>query len=151
MGVIINKPIVDVSLPDIFQQLKLEPKASVRQRQVGIFSGGPVHPELGMVLHIGRGEWESTLPVGEHFGLTTSLDIIEALANGEGPEHCMFILGYAGWSAGQLEHEIQQNSWLNTTATEEIIFSTPVAERWSEAANLLGVDLTLLSTNAGHA
>ena len=151
MGVIINRPIREFSLPDVLEHLKLEPSNSLTYKHNTVYSGGPVHPELGMILHRGVGNWESTLAIGEHFGLTTSMDIIQALSQGEGPQDAMFILGYAGWSAGQLEFEIRENAWLNVPASTELVFDVPVDDRWKIAASQIGIDLNTLSTEAGHA
>ncbi|MFT5111567.1 MAG: putative transcriptional regulator [Parasphingorhabdus sp.] len=151
MGLIINRPISGLSLAEILNQLNIEIDEKAPAQQIGVYSGGPVHPELGMVLHHGQGEWESTLRIGDDFGLTTSIDIIQAIAGGEGPGQCMFILGYSGWSAGQLEYEIQQNAWLNAPSNSQIIFHTPIDKRWKSSAAQLGIDITTLSSDAGHA
>jgi putative transcriptional regulator len=113
--------------------------------------GGPVQTERGFILHNQPDAWQSTLRIDGSIGLTTSRDILEAIARNEGPEHALIALGYAGWGSGQIEHEITQNAWLSGPADIDLMFSTPVEQRWSRAAGLLGVDLTLLSREAGHA
>ena len=110
-----------------------------------------VNRPIDMTLHAPAGNWQSTLKVGEAIGLTTSKDILEALGRGEGPERILVTLGYAGWSPGQLEHEISQNAWLTVAAKDGIIFETPVEERLAAAMELLGVDFARLQDEAGHA
>lgn len=149
LGVVINRRIEDFSLADVLEHLEIEPGA-VRPGSP-VFSGGPVHPELGMVLHDYSGEWQSTLRVGDRLGLTTSLDIMHAMARGDVPGRSLLVLGYAGWGSGQLEHELQENAWLCAPADPRIIFETPIEERWSRAAGQLGIDLLTISPDAGHA
>jgi putative transcriptional regulator len=115
-----------------------------------IYFGGPVQPERGFVLHEPLGEWDSTLQVSDSISLTTSRDILEAIGCGEGPKKVLVALGYAGWSKGQLEREMVENSWLNAPAEKSIIFDFPSAHRWKAAAELMGVDISLLSSQAGH-
>jgi putative transcriptional regulator len=116
-----------------------------------VLQGGPVQTERGFVLHSPTGTWESSLPFSERMHLTTSRDILDALAAGEGPASAVVALGYAGWEAGQLEEEMARNAWLTVPADERVIFGTPVEQRWRAAARLLGVDLFTLSSDAGHA
>ena len=105
----------------------------------------------GFVLHAPAGNWQSTLRVGEAIGLTTSKDILEAVGRGEGPRRMLVTLGYAGWSPGQLEHELSQNAWLTVQAADGIIFETPAEERLPAAMELLGVDFARLQDEPGHA
>ncbi len=149
LGVVINRLIDDFSFADVLEHLEI--RASGDSRALPVHSGGPVHPELGMVLHDLDRDWQSTLRVGESLGLTTSLDILEAISEGGGPSRSLMLLGYAGWASGQLEHELQENAWLCAPADPRIIFDTPIEERWSLAAAQIGVDLATLSTDAGHA
>ncbi len=149
LGVIINRRIEDFSLSDVLEHLEIE--APGERGHGPVFTGGPVHPELGMVLHDYSDRWQSTLRIGDGLGLTTSLDIMHALSDGSGPARCLMLLGYAGWASGQLEHELQENAWLCAPADPDIIFDTPIEERWTRAAAQLGVDLMTLSTDAGHA
>ena len=107
--------------------------------------------ERGFVLHSPAGNYESSLPFSERMHLTTSRDILDALAAGEGPGNAVIALGYAGWEAGQLEDEMARNAWLSVDADERVLFATPIEQRWSAAARLLGVDLLSLSSDAGHA
>ena len=149
LGVVINRRIQDFSLADVFEHLQITPTSA--KQQDAVFAGGPVHPELGMVLHDYCDRWQSTLRIGDTLGLTTSLDIMHAICEGTGPSRHLMLLGYAGWGSGQLEYELQENAWLCAPADPQIIFETPVEERWSQAAAQLGVDLMTLSTEAGHA
>lgn len=116
-----------------------------------VYMGGPVQNDRGFVLHEPVGNWEATLQVTDSIGLTSSRDILEAIAQGSGPEHALISLGYAGWGAGQLEEELAANAWLNGPASSKIVFETPSEQRWTAAAALIGVDLNLLSGDAGHA
>src|SRR5690606_10860059 len=116
-----------------------------------VFQGGPVQMERGFVLHEPLGDWEATLQISDRIGVTASQDILAAMAAGRGPERALVALGYAGWGAGQLEREMAENAWLSGPASAEILFETPVEKRWEAAAALLGVDLNLLSGDAGHA
>lgn len=148
LGIMVNRE-HPMRLGDLFEQLSLTPvDASIADHPV--YFGGPVQPERGFVLHVPCGEWDSTLPVNSLISLTTSRDILEAIADGKGPDKWMVALGYSGWGGGQLEHEIQQNSWLNGQASEHIIFDLPSAERWHRAAESIGVDIHLISSQAGH-
>ena len=149
LGVVINRRIDDFSLADVLEHLNLEPAGGLPGGPV--FSGGPVHPELGMVLHDYSQPWQSTMRVGDTLGLTTSLDIMQAMSRGAGPDRSLMLLGYAGWGSGQLEHELQENAWLCAPADPRIIFETPIEERWSKAAAQLGIDLMTISTDSGHA
>lgn len=148
LGIVINRP-SGVVLGDIFKQLSIVvDDPALAQRPV--YQGGPVQTDRGFVIHEPAGTWDSTLRLGE-LGVTTSRDVLAALARGAGPGKAFVALGYAGWGAGQLETELAANSWLSTPADQRIIFETPVAERWQAAARLIGVDIALLSGDAGHA
>jgi len=116
-----------------------------------VLQGGPVQTDRGFVLHSPGPTWDSTLPVSDWLHLTTSRDILDALARGEGPSTAVMALGYAGWEAGQLEAEVAQNAWLTVAADEHLLFETALDERWEAACRLLGVDLLHLSSDAGHA
>jgi putative transcriptional regulator len=149
MGIVINRK-AELTLGELFSQLgftTLDPALAVQT----VYHGGPVQTEQGFILHSPLGDWEATMAINNEVGLTASKDIIEAIARGEGPEHFLVALGYAGWGAGQLEHELLENTWLSAPASTTILFETPMEQRWTEAAALLGVDLTLLSHEAGHA
>jgi len=149
LGIVINRP-MNVVLGDILKQLSLEADDQTTAA-TPIFLGGPVQPERGFVIHEPQGEWEATLKIGENVGVTTSRDVLAAIASGSGPRKAFVALGYAGWSPGQLEEELRSNSWLSAPADMRIVFETPVEQRWQAAAKLIGVDLSLLSGDAGHA
>ena len=149
MGLVINRP-TPLKLCDMFTHMELQPTGNV-DRNVPVYWGGPVQTERGFVLHKAEGDWDSTMKVSENIWLTSSKDILEAINDGKGPEDYLVTLGYAGWAGGQLESEILENSWLNSPSDTDIIFDTPAGSRWSAAAQLIGVDATLLSGQAGHA
>ena len=149
LGLVINRPL-DMQLGEILQHIKLqhsEPEA----RQIQVHLGGPVQQDRGFVLHEPLGEWEATLKVTDRIGITSSIDILQAIAKNEGPERSLITLGYAGWGAGQLEQEMAENAWLSGPADPDILFNSPDEERWKAAAASLGVDLDVLSGEAGHA
>jgi putative transcriptional regulator len=148
MGVVINH-LTDLKLRDIFEQLEIDTRSAAAEQPV--YLGGPVQNNRGFVLHEPLGHWDSTLAVTDTLGVSTSRDILEAIARDRGPDHFLIALGYAGWGPGQLEREISENSWLNSPANREILFRLPVERRWRAAAELVGVDLTTLSGEAGHA
>jgi putative transcriptional regulator len=148
-GLIINQQ-SEIHLKQVIREMKIEGGGNYDQEQ-SIFIGGPVDQGRGFILHRPTGNWSSSLIVNDHVALTTSKDILQAIANNKGPEDCIVALGYAGWAAGQLEQEMADNTWLSCPADEQIIFNTPVEERWKAAAKLIGVDLSLMSNDAGHA
>ena len=148
-GIIINQE-TGVTLKEIISEMKIEASDNYNTEKT-VFIGGPVEQGRGFILHRPVGQWKSSLVVNDKVALTTSRDILQALANNEGPEDCIVALGYAGWAAGQLEDEMAGNTWLNCPADEQIIFNTPTEERWKAAAKLIGIDLSLLSNDAGHA
>ena len=148
MGVVINQPL-DVELTEIFEHLDLPNEHAPADNTV--LAGGPVQVEHGFVLHTGEPRWDSTMAVGRDVLLTTSRDILAAIASGTGPEQYLVALGYAGWSAGQLEEELAQNSWLTVPASNAILFGTALEDRLAAAGRLLGIDIDLMSGQAGHA
>ena len=149
LGVVINRPI-EMTLLTLFERLSLS-LGDKDRADAPIYFGGPVQTDRGFVLHEPAGQWQSTLKVRDAIGLTTSKDILEAVGRGEGPLRMLVTLGYAGWSAGQLEHELSQNAWLTVAARDRIIFDLPAEERLPAALGLLGVNLASLSEQAGHA
>ena len=149
MGVIINRA-SELTLGDVFRQMDIECDDPTLLAQP-VLAGGPVHQERGFVLHDGDQTWDSTLSVGEGLHVTTSRDILEAIAAGEGPAQSVVALGCAGWGAGQLEYEITENSWLTAPAGEHVLFALPLDQRWQAAAGRLGVDLRWMPDYAGHA
>jgi len=150
LGVVVNRP-TDMNLHGMLEQVGIKP-ATGEFKALPIHYGGPVQVDRGFVLHRPQGNWQSTLPVGTELGLTTSKDILEAVAAGKGPAQILVTLGYAGWAAGQLEHELGQNAWLTVRARPEVIFDLPAEERFAAAMSMLGIDdLAQLSDVAGHA
>lgn len=149
MGIVVNRP-TNLQLNDILGQLDIK-DMDLRSGEESIYIGGPVQPERGFVLHSDSRDWGSTLKVTAEISVTTSKDILESIAAGKGPNRHLVALGYAGWAGGQLEQEISANAWLSGPADSQIIFNTPAEKRWKAAAQLLGVDLDLISGDAGHA
>ncbi|MDX1569172.1 MAG: YqgE/AlgH family protein [Xanthomonadales bacterium] len=149
LGITINRS-ADLQISEVLAQLDIECDDQPWCNQP-VLIGGPVQRDRGFVLHELSGEWNSSIQVSEDLALTTSKDILEALARGEGPQRALLALGYAGWAPGQLEREIRENSWLSGPGDAQIIFDAPMASRWSLAAEQLGVDIAQLTGFAGHA
>jgi putative transcriptional regulator len=149
IGLVVNKPI-DVSLGNLFEQVDIELQDEALRMETVHF-GGPVLVDRGFVLHQPLSDWNSTLKVNDDTGLTTSKDILEAMAKGEGPGRVLVTLGYAGWAPGQLEDEIKRNGWLSVAASTSIIFDLPAEQRLGAAMALLGLNYGNLSDVAGHA
>ena len=154
LGLMINKP-VDIRLRNLFEKVDLT-LASDDLGEQPVFYGGPVQTERGFVLHerldADGDHYSSTLAIpGGALEMTTSKDVLEALSNGNGPRKLLVTLGYSGWGAGQLEDEIRRNGWITVEAEPEVIFDTPVEQRYHRALSLLGIDPALLSAEAGHA
>jgi putative transcriptional regulator len=154
LGLVINRP-TDITLKNLFEKVELSLDRDELAGQP-VFFGGPVQTERGFVLHEKTGTdqspYTSTLSIaGGELEMTTSKDVLEALANGAGPRRLLVTLGYSGWSAGQLEEEISRNGWLTVDADPKVIFDTPVEERYQRALSLLGFDPLMLSQEAGHA
>jgi len=149
MGIVVNRPL-GLELGDILDQMEIA-GASSQVRTLPVFMGGPVQTERGFVLHSHDRAWDSTMQITGEISVTTSRDILEAMAKGRGPRYSLVALGYAGWGEGQLESELTANAWLSGPASSQIIFALPTEQRWQAAASLLGVDLNLISGEAGHA
>ena len=149
MGLVINRP-ADCELGEILAQMQM--KADNRSiSKSPVYQGGPVHTDRGFVLHEPGSQWGSSINVSESLDVTTSRDILHAISESTGPQNFLIALGYAGWSAGQLEEEIKENVWLNVLADPDIIFNTPCDLRWSSATALLGIDHYQISTGFGNA
>lgn len=149
MGLVVNRPMA-LTVGEVLQHLDIEPRSTGIAQQP-VHYGGPVEPERGFIVHSPVGHWDGTLALSESLGVTTSRDILEAMARGEGPDKALVTLGYSGWAAGQLEDEVARNSWLTCPASEDILFDIPAEERLASAAARLGIDLDLLSSDTGHA
>jgi len=148
-GIIINRG-SEISLDDVMQQMQIQYPHD-KDKQPLVYTGGPVQANRGFILHRPVGSWDSSLMINDSVALTTSRDILESIAEDKGPDDNIIALGYAGWGPGQLEQEMASNTWLSCPADQQIIFDTPIEERWQAAATLLGVDLQLLSNDTGHA
>lgn len=149
LGIVINRP-AELTLADLFTHIGIESAQDV-DTGASVYIGGPVQRERGFVIHTPPGDWDACMAVDDRIGVTTSQDVLQAAAHGNGPDRYIVALGYAGWSPGQLEEEMAQNAWLSGPADPDIIFERDSSERWQAAAALLGVDLSLLSTQGGHA
>jgi len=149
MGVVVNRA-SEYTLGEVFEQMGIDSSDATLCAQP-VLAGGPVHPERGFVLHDGEREWDSSLPIAPELYVTTSRDILEAMARGEGPQRATVALGCAGWGAGQLESELVDNSWLTAPADAELLFALPLAARWQAAAGRIGVDMSRITDYSGHA
>jgi putative transcriptional regulator len=153
LGVIVNK-VTDMTVDVLLDRIDLKLEITPRRTFVGnkpVIFGGPVQVERGFVLHAPHGDYSSTMKVTDEIALTTSKDVLEAVAVGKGPERILVSLGCAGWSAGQLEEEIARNGWLTVRADPGILFDLPFEERFAAAIKLLGIDPMMLAGEAGHA
>lgn len=149
MGIVINRPL-DLSVSEIFEHLQISTRRDFSD--VPVMAGGPVQMDHGFVLHRYCDKtWEASVKVTSEITLTTSRDILRAIATDSGPSDHLIALGYAGWTAGQLEQELAENSWLTLPGSSDIIFSTPADQRLEAAAAQLGIDMNLISGQAGHA
>ena len=149
MGLVVNKLIDGITFPDLLQQLNIEttsPNDAIR-----VHFGGPVESGRGFVLHSDDYVQETTLMIRDGVALTATIDVLRAISEGKGPNRSLLALGYAGWAPGQLDSEIRANGWLNVSADESLIFGRHLDKKWSSALAKLGIDLTSLSTTAGHA
>ena len=149
MGLVINH-LSDYTLGEVLRQMEIASDSPALGRQP-VLIGGPVQPDRGFVLHDDPRDFGSSLRFGQGLAVSTSRDILQEMARGEGPANALVALGYAGWTAGQLEYELAQNAWLTVAADRAIFFQTPLQDRWQAAASSLGVDLTRLSDEIGHA
>lgn len=154
MGIIINQPttfFLDELLGNLIDSETPPRSTDATGSHQPIYAGGPVQLDRGFILHDSDKQWDSTHIIDNDLSLTTSEDILLAIAQGNGPENSLIALGYAGWAAGQLEQEISANSWLTVPYDSEIIFDTPIEQRWQSAAIKIGIDVHLISNETGHA
>ncbi len=149
MGLVVNRLVGSVTFPDLLTQLGIDTEAVAEE--IRVHFGGPVESGRGFVLHSGEYHHASTLQVAEQMALTATIDILQDIAKGAGPRRSLLALGYAGWGPGQLDAEIQSNGWLNVSADEELVFDEDLDGKWERAIGKLGVDPSLLSSDAGHA
>lgn len=149
MGLVINRLAGAVTFPDLLEQLGIE--EPMTGDQIRVHFGGPVESGRGFVLHSGEYRQESTLSVADRVALTATIDILRDIARGAGPHRSLLALGYAGWGPGQLDQEIQANGWLHVPADDDLVFDAQVDTKWERAIGKLGIDISLLSGDAGHA
>lgn len=149
MGLMVNR-LSEYKLGEVLRQMEIQSDVPSLNGQP-VLIGGPVQPDRGFVLHDDPREWGSTLRFGKGLAVSTSREILVAMARGEGPERALVALGYAGWTAGQLEAELSENTWLTVPADSAIFFNTPLETRWQAAAQSIGVDISRLSNSVGHA
>ena len=149
IGIVINQP-SRLTLYDILKNLSIE--CTGKDKFIQVMVGGPVSMNQGFVLHRNfQKHWKSTIDISKEISFTSSNDILPSIASGNGPEDFLICLGYAGWSSGQLESEISENSWLILSASSHIIFDTEIEQRFSLAVEALGIDINLISDKGGHA
>lgn len=152
MGIVVNKLAPNITFPDLLERLSIAMPPEAERITCPVLVGGPVEMGRGFVLHTqDYFSEESTLPVDEDVGLTASVDILRAMAGGHGPRHALLALGYAGWAPGQLDAEIQSNGWLHCDPDPELLFGLDIETKYHKALAKLGVDISLLSGDAGHA
>jgi len=150
MGIIINQPITQLSVKQLLSKLEVANETSDKTLNTQVFNGGPMAQERGFILHSPQTPWTSSALLAPEIMLTTSRDILKVLGTTQAPESYLVSLGYSGWSAGQLEQELVENSWLTLEANPLIIFDTPVEERWQRATQELGFDMWQLTSQPGH-
>ncbi|MCH8000599.1 MAG: YqgE/AlgH family protein [Proteobacteria bacterium] len=149
MGLVVNRLVGSVTFPDLLEQLSIE--GGTACEEIRVHFGGPVESGRGFVLHSGDYRHDSTLQVDEKMGLTATVDILTDIAQGRGPRRSLLALGYAGWGPGQLDSEFQANGWLSVAADETLVFDDDLNSKWERAIGKLGIDVSLLSGEAGHA
>ncbi|MDR3434783.1 MAG: YqgE/AlgH family protein [Rouxiella aceris] len=153
MGLVINKLVDDFTVKNVLDKLDINP--TPRDPAINldrpVFSGGPLADDRGFILHTPRSGFGSSIQISEQTMITTSKDVLETLGTPDQPKDVLVALGYAAWEQGQLEKELLNNSWLTIEANSDIIFRTPIAQRWREAAKMIGIEVSQLATHAGHA
>lgn len=153
MGLVINKLVDDFTVKNVLDKLDINP--TPRDPAINldrpVFSGGPLADDRGFILHTPRSGFGSSIQISDQTMITTSKDVLETLGTPDQPKDVLVALGYAAWEQGQLEKELLNNSWLTIEASSDIIFRTPIAERWREAAKMIGIEISQLATHAGHA
>ncbi len=149
VGIVINQIFPNISAKMIFDELQIE--SDERSAQIVIHIGGPVHSNELFILHTDPADWEGHLMIGQNLALSNSRALLEAIAQGKGPNAFLIALGCAGWGPGQLEWEMMQNAWLTLPCTNDIIFEMPVEDRWQKALRRLGIDPDLIVETAGNA
>lgn len=150
LAIVINRT-TELTLGSVFEQMGINTHSD-QVKKMPVFAGGPAQLERGFIIHhrTDSDNWESSIPISDSTSLTSSRDILEAIAEENGPKKYLVALGYAGWAAGQLEQEIINNAWLNTPYEEDILYDTPILQRWTAAADHIGIDISQLTAPAGH-
>lgn len=153
MGLIINKPMENLTVEGILKKLKIaeDNRDPAINLDKPVFSGGPLAEDRGFILHSAQRTFTSSIRVSDNTVITTSRDVLEAIGTASQPDHVLVALGYCAWEKDQLENELMENAWLTTPANSNILFQTPIAERWREAARSMGVDIHNMASDAGHA
>lgn len=153
MGLIVNKPMENLTVDGILKKLKIKPEPLVSEARLDkpVFSGGPLAEDRGFILHSAQRTFASSIRVSDNTVITTSRDVLETLGTAGQPQQVLVTLGYCAWEKDQLEGELLDNTWLTTPANSQILFQTPIADRWREAARSIGVDIHNLTSEAGHA
>ncbi|MBJ3814199.1 YqgE/AlgH family protein [Shimwellia pseudoproteus] len=153
MGLIINKPLEGLNIQEVLEKLKIDP--ALRNPDIRldkpVFVGGPLAEDRGFILHTPPDTFNASIRISDNTIVTTSRDVLETIGTDQQPEHIIVALGYASWEKGQLEREILENAWLTAPADLNILFKTPIADRWREAAKLIGIDIHNMPVEAGHA
>lgn len=149
MGLVINREIEDLSFEDLLDQMEIQPFGL--PGNIPIQFGGPVESGRGFVLHTPDYHQDSTMVVDEQVAITATIDILKAIANGDGPSKCLLALGYAGWGPGQLDDEIKANGWLHVESDTDLVFGGDLDNKWVQAMGKIGIDPRMLSDDAGHA
>jgi putative transcriptional regulator len=153
MGIIINKPLENLQVDGVLQKLKIEPdpRDPAIRLDKPVFIGGPLAEDRGFILHTPPDKFSSSIRISDDTVMTTSRDVLETIGTASQPQDVIVALGYSSWEKGQLEQEILDNAWLTAPADASVLFHTPIAERWREAAKLIGVDILTMPGDAGHA
>ncbi|WP_367670510.1 YqgE/AlgH family protein [Sodalis-like secondary symbiont of Drepanosiphum platanoidis] len=153
MGIIINKPLEKFTINDIIKKLSIIPSKNNLNSKLNypVFSGGPLSDERGFILHTPCNKFNSSINISSDTMITTSKDVLESIGTKKEPKNILVALGYSGWNTSQLERELLENSWLTIPANNNILFKTPIAYRWIEAAKILGIDINKISNQLGHA
>lgn len=153
MGLVINKPVEQFTVESVLEKLKIAPadRDPAISLNKPVYAGGPLADDRGFILHTPQPGFDASIQISPETMITTSRDVLETLGTPEQPQEVLVALGYAGWEKGQLEQEVLENAWLTAEADSEILFHTPIANRWREAANRLGVDIRSIANHAGHA
>jgi putative transcriptional regulator len=153
MGLIVNKPMDNLTVEGILKKLKISPseRDPAIKLDKPVFAGGPLAEDRGFILHSAQKIYSSSIRISDNTVITTSRDVLEAIGTSEQPDNVLVALGYCAWEKDQLENELLENAWLTTPANSNILFQTPIAERWREAARSMGIDIHNMTSDAGHA